>query len=244
MRVSMSVPSALYSRLSLDIRSIEYVCLNVIYSGFTLHTNQATPSTPFTPPEIHKADSMPAELLLNQPPTMAPTSKHTMAAARLFRFRLALGAEKRLSSPAKSKYTLVSTTDGISLNPSARVVAILPADWKASNAMGTSSRKSRPEVSDSVSAVSCGIRSAWINATAMRMRIVCTRKEMERVLRRRGPRVREKRVKAAVPVTKATMEMRDFSQPQGLLVGWLEAPRPRKTVFPIFFFSLELDELS
>lgn len=37
---------------------------------------------------------------------------------------------------------------------------------------------------------------------------------------------------------KAAMETSDLSQPQGLPTGWLEAPRPRKTVFPGDFVSI------
>lgn len=34
---------------------------------------------------------------------------------------------------------------------------------------------------------------------------------------------------------KNAMEQSDFNQPQGLLVGWPEAPRPRKMVFPVYY---------
>jgi hypothetical protein len=39
--------------------------------------------------------------------------------------------------------------------------------------------------------------------------------------------------KIMAPVKKEAMETRDLSQPHGLLAGWLEAPRPRKMVFPV-----------
>lgn len=39
--------------------------------------------------------------------------------------------------------------------------------------------------------------------------------------------------KVKAPIKKATIETSDLSQPQGLLAGWLEAPRPRKMVFPV-----------
>lgn len=78
----------------------------------------------------------------------------------------------------------------------------------------------------------------------MMIRIVWRRNDRKRVPRRRGRRCRVRRVKNVVPVKKAVMEMRDLSQPQGLLVGWEEAPRPRKTVFPVAFLVRVVDELS
>lgn len=212
-----------------------------VYSALAVQNNHPHPITAFNPAEIHNADSIPPELLLNQPPTIAPTSKVITAPARRFRLILPVGPVNSCWSPPRSKYTLVSTTDGISFSPSARVAAKLPALWNASNAIGISSRKSRPETSFSVSAISCGIRSAWINATAMIIRIVWIWKEVKRVPRRKGPRNRVRRVKLIVPVKKATSETRDFNHPQGLFAGWFEAPRPRKTVFP-FYSALAPDE--
>lgn len=56
--------------------------------------------------------------------------------------------------------------------------------------------------------------------------------------RRRAPSSRVLFEKVVAPMKKAIIETRDLSQPQGLLVGWLEAPRPRKTVFPLFSFPV------
>jgi hypothetical protein len=58
-------------------------------------------------------------------------------------------------------------------------------------------------------------------------------KEMKRVLRRRAPVRRVTFEKISAPMKNETMEVSDLSQPQGLLVGWPEAPRPRKMVFPV-----------
>lgn len=52
------------------------------------------------------------------------------------------------------------------------------------------------------------------------------------VPRRRGPTRRVVLLKVVAPRKKAIIEIRDLSQPQGLLKGWEEAPRPRKIVFP------------
>ena len=59
---------------------------------------------------------------------------------------------------------------------------------------------------------------------------------VKRVPRRSGPARRVVVLKVVAPRKKEMMEIRDFSQPQGLLKGWEEAPRPRKIVFPFFFF--------
>lgn len=142
-----------------------------------------------------------------------------------------VGPETSFGSLARSKYTLVRTTEGISLYPSARVDVILPALWNARSAMGINSRKSGPPVKLASCEV-CGIRSASIRATAMTMRMDWTRKETKRVPRRRAPAIRVVLEKVVAPRKKAAMETRDFSQPQGLLKGWEEAPRPRKIVFP------------
>ena len=60
---------------------------------------------------------------------------------------------------------------------------------------------------------------------------------VKRVPRRSGPARRVVVLKVVAPRKKEMMEIRDFSQPQGLLKGWEEAPRPRKIVFPFFFFD-------
>lgn len=184
------------------------------------------------PPEIHNALSIPPALRLNHPPTIAPITSITTAPALRFRFTFPpTDPVTSAGSLARSKYTLVSTTDGISLNPSALVTAIDPADWNASNAMGMSSRKSGPPVRF-VSAAVCGMRSASIRATAMKMRIDWMVNVVKRVPRRNGPARRVVLLNVVAPRKKAIIEMRDLSQPQGLLKGWEEAPRPRKIVFP------------
>lgn len=226
-----------WETVCLSIPEADY-CLSVVQSDLAFQNNQPTPITAFNPPEIHNADSIPPELRLNQPPTIAPTSKKITAPARRFRLIFPVGPVNSCWSPPRSKYTLVSTTDGISLSPSVRVTAILPADWNASNAIGISSRNSRPETRRSVSCVSCGIRSAWIRATAIITSTVWTAKETNRVPRLPGPMNRMRRVKIIVPLKKATSEIRDFNHPQGLLSGRLDAPRPRKTVLPFFFWSV------
>lgn len=43
------------------------------------------------------------------------------------------------------------------------------------------------------------------------------------------------------PMKNDTMETSDLSQPHGLLVGWLDAPRPRKMVLPIQHHELARD---
>jgi hypothetical protein len=63
------------------------------------------------------------------------------------------------------------------------------------------------------------MRSAWIKATAMMIRMVCTRKEAKRVPRRRAPTRRIMVEKIMAPAKKNAMETSDFSQPQGLLLG-------------------------
>lgn len=106
-----------------------------------------------------------------------------------------------------------------------------PADWKAKRAMGMSSRKSGPEDSEASAGV-WGMRSASMRATAMMIRIDWQRKERTRVPRPRGLKWRVISAKVKEPTKKKTIEIRDFSHPNGLLTGWLEAPRPRKMVFP------------
>lgn len=63
-------------------------------------------------------------------------------------------------------------------------------------------------------------------------RIAWTRNEEANVPRATGLKWRVRLAKETEPMKKKTMEMRDLSQPHGLPVGWLEAPRPRKIVFP------------
>lgn len=46
--------------------------------------------------------------------------------------------------------------------------------------------------------------------------------------------------KTMAPMKNARIETSDFSQPQGLLSGWLEAPRPRKMVLPMEVSSDDL----
>jgi hypothetical protein len=71
-----------------------------------------------------------------------------------------------------------------------------------------------------------------MSATAMTIRMVCTMKEVKRVPRRRAPVRRVTFEKISAPMKNEAIEVRDLSQPQALLVGWPEAPRPRKMVFP------------
>jgi hypothetical protein len=51
------------------------------------------------------------------------------------------------------------------------------------------------------------------------MRIAWMRKETTRVPRRRAPTLRMMMEKTMAPAKKVTMEISDFNQPQGLLVG-------------------------
>ena len=44
--------------------------------------------------------------------------------------------------------------------------------------------------------------------------------------------------KIIAPEKNAVIETRDLSQPHGLLVGWFDAPRPRKMVLPIYLWLL------
>src|SRR3954463_15100251 len=67
----------------------------------------------------------------------------------------------------------------------------------------------------------------------MTIRQACTKKETKRVPRRRAPTLRIAIEKTIAPKKNDAIETRDFSQPQGLLDGWLEAPKPRKMVFPV-----------
>lgn len=194
--------------------------------------NHTNPITNLIPAEIHNADSIPPALRLNHPPTIAPISSMMTAPARRFRLTFPVGPETSFGSLARSKYTLVSTTEGISLYPNALVDVILPALWNARSAIGINSKNSGPPVRLASCEV-CGMRSASMRATAMMMRMDWMRKETKRVPRRRGPARRVVLEKAVAPRKKAAMETRDFSQPQGLLNGWEEAPRPRKIVFPL-----------
>jgi hypothetical protein len=57
--------------------------------------------------------------------------------------------------------------------------------------------------------------------------------ETKRVPRRRAPVRCVTFEKMNAPMKNEAMEVRDLSQPQGLLSGWPEAPRPRKIVFPV-----------
>lgn len=91
-----------------------------------------------------------------------------------------------------------------------------------------SSRKRRGVV-----ASECGIREASISATAIMIRNVWTRKETMRVPRAIGLKRRVRLAKVKEPPKKKMMDTSDLSQPQGLSAGWLEAPRPRKMVFPL-----------
>lgn len=71
----------------------------------------------------------------------------------------------------------------------------------------------------------------------MKMRMDWMVNVVKRVPRRNGPASRVLLLKVVAPRKKAIIEIRDLSQPQGLLVGWEEAPRPRKIVFPIITLS-------
>lgn len=98
-----------------------------------------------------------------------------------------------------------------------------------------SSRNSGPPVSfasGESGEVLCGMRSASISATEMKIRMDWIVKVVKRVPRFSGPARRVLLLKVVAPRKKAIIEIRDFSQPQGLLKGWEEAPRPRKIVFP------------
>lgn len=143
--------------------------LNVNYCS-PHQPNHTNPITNLIPAEIHNADSIPPALRLNHPPTIAPISNIITAPARRFRLTFPVGPEMSFGSLARSKYTLVNTTEGISLYPSARVDVILPALWNARSAIGISSRNSGPPVRLASCDV-CGIRSASIRATAMMMRM-------------------------------------------------------------------------
>lgn len=67
----------------------------------------------------------------------------------------------------------------------------------------------------------------------MIIRAVWTKNEQIRVLRARELKHRVTLAKLNDPVKKAAIETSDLSQPQGFPEGWFEAPRPRKTVFPV-----------
>ena len=57
------------------------------------------------------------------------------------------------------------------------------------------------------------------------------KKEVARVLRVFGPKCRVC-AKKRQPQRKKKMDVRDLSQPSGWEIGWLDAPRARKIVFP------------
>lgn len=66
-----------------------------------------------------------------------------------------------------------------------------------------------------------------------KMKQACNKKEQIRVVRRKGPRKRLRREKKREPRTKHAIEVRDLTQPYGLLVySSLEPPSPTNIVFP------------
>jgi len=65
----------------------------------------------------------------------------------------------------------------------------------------------------------------------MKIRVPWSRKERQRVRRRRGWKWRV-RAKNEQPRRKKTMAVRDLSQRYGWEKGWFEAPRARMMVLP------------
>lgn len=79
------------------------------------------------------------------------------------------------------------------------------------------------------------MRSPSIRATAMMTRRDWNTNDKKSVPRRRAPARRVTLARVKAPMKKNAIEQSDFNQPQGLLVGWPEAPRPRKIVFPVHY---------
>lgn len=75
----------------------------------------------------------------------------------------------------------------------------------------------------------------WKREAAVMMRRAWMKNEIASVPRRRGWRRRQSRAKKKAPKVKHITEVRDLTQPYGLVLdfGLEEAPRPTKMVFPL-----------
>ncbi len=72
----------------------------------------------------------------------------------------------------------------------------------------------------------------WMIDVAMMMRMDWMRKEIARVLRRRGCSARQNRAKKNAPRVKHITDVRDLIQPWGLVFDVVEARSPMNIVLP------------
>lgn len=199
-------------------RSTPTKCMDTIFynqpytaiSHFSGQSIQEDMINIFIPPAIHSTVCIPPVTLEIHPPMMAPTKMPVNASALRFLFTFFRSGLASSGSDAISYSMLVTTTVGISLKFKLRLPTSWPADWKLSSAIGISSFQS---MGWPTACTVLAITPAWISAAGMKMRRDCSRKEATRVLRRRGPRRRQKREKKNAPRTKQMMEVSDFAQP-------------------------------
>lgn len=104
-------------------------------SGQKIH---ATTTDILIPPATHNATCILPVTLVSHPPATAPARMQRKARTRLLRFTFLVSGREISGSDAKSHKTLVTTTVGISLRLSTRLLTICPADWKLNRAMASS----------------------------------------------------------------------------------------------------------
>lgn len=180
------------------------------FSGQSIHEHI---TSILIPPATHSTVCIPPVTFEIHPPITAPARIPVNASTLLFLFTFLLRGLAISGSDAKSQSTLVTTTVGISLRLNVLLPTICPADWKLSSAIGISSFQS---IRWPRTCTEPSITLAWMIAAGMKMKMDWSRKEETKVLRRRGPRRRQKREKKREPRMKQAMEVRDFAQPYGL----------------------------
>lgn len=164
------------------------------------------------PPATHNIAATLCVAFETHPPTIAPTNVSVNAIARLFRFRLVTGGQrKRSGSEKRSQRRLVITTVGISATSRARLVTICPADWKLSKAMGISCVQWIG--SRGLNGTGPPITPPSIKPAANKIQTLWMKKERTRVPRRRGPNLRLRRESQKLPRIKQQIEVRERAQP-------------------------------
>ena len=198
-------------------------------SSFLGQKIQASASENLTPPASHSTYCTPPVAFPIQPPTIAPTKRQTNPKSLRFLLIFLVGPSRILGSEAKSHITLVKTTVGSSLIAKFRLQTIWPAAWKLNSAIGNSSLQlilCMTVLISPTTALPCTtpaiaqIRTHW------------RRNERTNVFRFPGPRNRQKRAKNPAPIVKHRIEVPDFAQPYESFSCDVEAPRPKKIVFP------------
>ena len=132
-------------------------------------------------------------------------------------------------SDHKSQSRLVTTTVGISLRLRPLLPTICPADWKLKREIGAIWFQT---ISFTTGGTSPAMAPLWIVPAATSIQADWSRNDRTRVLRRCGPKKRDKREKKKEPRTKQTIDISDLAQPYGLRFC-PDAPRPTKIVLPV-----------